>query len=130
MSTKVLEIYPGIGYKNRYLNQSYSLLLMLWVLFCIEGHETVISNDGRNAISIIESQKFDAVLLDIAMPGFSGYDVIDKLESMGKLKENKIIILTASSNIENNIDSLKERGVHSVLAKPVDSDLLLQILDP
>lgn len=111
------------------IEDNESIAKMLSEILSIEGHDTVVSHDGRNALSIIDSQKFDAILLDISMPQFSGFDVIDKLESTGKLKENKIVILTASSNIEKDIESLKERGVFSVLKKPVDSDILLGVLD-
>lgn len=105
-----------------------SISKMLSEILTIEGHEVIVSNDGRNGVQLIETQKFDGVLLDIAMPGFSGLEVIDSLEKSGKLKENKIVILTASSNIDKDVDSLKQRGVHAVLKKPVDADLLLNIL--
>ena len=106
-----------------------SISKMLADILIIEGHDPIISNDGRNGLAMIENQEFDGVLLDIAMPHFSGLDVIDALEEKGLLKKNKIIILTASSNIDQQIDSLKERGVHAVLKKPVDTDLLLSLLN-
>ncbi len=106
-----------------------SIAKMLTEIIEIEGHEAVKTNDGRNALTLIESQKFDGILLDIAMPEFSGLDVIDKLEKSGKLKENKVIILTASTLSDTKMDEMKERGVFSILRKPVDVDVLMKLLN-
>ena len=102
-----------------------SITDMLKMLLEGEDYDCTIANDGRNGLTLIENQKFDAVLLDIAMPGFSGLDVIDSLEKNGKLKENKIIVITASAVGEDTFEGLKKRGVHSILKKPVELDLLL-----
>lgn len=110
------------------VDDNQSITKMLSEILSIEGHESVVSNDGRNALTLIENHKFDAILLDIAMPEFSGLDVIDKLESTGKLKENRVLVLTASGLTDKQEDELKARGVTSVLKKPVNVELLLDIL--
>ena len=72
---------------------------------------------------------FDAVLLGLTMPNFSGYDAIDALEKSGKLKENKIIIFTANHLSQSEIENLLKRGVYSYLGLPVKLDILLKILE-
>lgn len=90
--------------------------------------ECDVSNGGRNGLSLIESNKYDAVILDISMPEFSGFDVVDALNKSGKIKENKIIIMTASVQGDEDLDVLKGKGVHSILKKPVEIDALISTL--
>jgi len=93
-----------------------------------QGMESDTSNDGRNGLDLIERNKYDAVILDISMPEFTGIDVVNALNESGKIKENKIIILSASITTDKDLSELKEKGVHSVLKKPVEIDALLSIL--
>ena len=111
------------------IEDNKSISDMLQMLLEGEDYDCTVSNDGRNGLTLIENQKFDAILLDIAMPGFSGLDVIDSLEKNGKLKENKVIILTASAIGDESFDKLKQRGVFAILKKPVDMDLLLDTIE-
>jgi DNA-binding response OmpR family regulator len=101
---------------------------MLEKFLTIKGHDCTVSQDGKNALEIMKNGKFDAVLLDLAMPHFSGYDIIDDLEKNGKLTEQKIIILTASAITNEQMDSLLKRGIKSCLKKPVTPDILLKII--
>ena len=52
----------------------------------VKGHECTVLNDGRNGLTLLERDRFDVVILDLAMPKFSGYDIIDTLEKSGKLR--------------------------------------------
>jgi len=94
----------------------------------LEDMECDVSNGGRNGLSLIESNKYDAVILDISMPEFSGIDVVNALNESGKIKENKIIIMTASVTVDDDLAHLKEKGVHSILKKPVEIDALISTL--
>ena len=95
----------------------------------LKGHQCKPSNDGLEGLKLIQEQKFDKILLDLAMPEFSGYDIIDSLEKSGKIKELKIIVLTASSISEGKIEELKRKGIVSFLKKPVKLDELLKELE-
>lgn len=90
----------------------------------VQGHQCSISNDGKNGLNLIQSEKFDVIVLDLAMPGFTGFDMLDSLEAKGLLKSLKIIILTAAELSENQIESMIKRGVKKVLKKPIPLDVL------
>jgi len=94
-----------------------------------EGHDSICAFDGRNALSLIENEKFDAVLLGLTMSDFSGYDIIDALEKKGKLKENNIIVLSSVHLSQSEIEDLLKRGVYSYLRLPVKPDVLVKILE-
>ena len=72
---------------------------------------------------------YDVVILDLAMPGFSGLDVVDALHKSGRIKEQKICILTASSAQAETTDPLLEKGVKMVLHKPMKVHELLETLE-
>ena len=93
------------------------------------SHEVSVSNDGRNGLNMIINNKFDVVLLDLAMPEFSGTDIIESLAKENKIKNQKIILFTASSKPEDEISELIKKGAHSCLKKPIDPDELLNYLE-
>lgn len=95
----------------------------------VKGHDCTVLNDGRNGLTLLQKQRFDVVLLDLAMPEFSGYDVIDALEKDDKLKENMIIVFTALVLKNGEVDELIKRGVHTCIKKPVKLDLLLKTIE-
>jgi two-component system OmpR family response regulator len=98
---------------------------MLSKYMTIKGHSCHVANDGQSGLNLIENQKFDVILLDIAMPKFSGSDVIDELCKSGKIKNQNIVTLTAST-LSGEVElTLKSKGVHSCLKKPIDPDVLL-----
>ncbi|PIW35337.1 MAG: response regulator [Nitrosopumilales archaeon CG15_BIG_FIL_POST_REV_8_21_14_020_33_23] len=103
-------------------NVSITKMLSKWLT--AKGYEVTVSNDGKNGLTMILENKFNMVLLDLSMPEFTGYDVVDELEKAGKLSEEKIVIFTASTASDEDINKLIERGVHSCLRKPVDLDVL------
>lgn len=92
----------------------------------LNGHRCMVSNDGREGLKIIQEQKFDKILLDLSMPEFSGYDILDSLEKNGKIKELKIVAFTAASISETEIKKLQRRGIYSCLKKPVKLDELFK----
>lgn len=94
----------------------------------LKGYDCTISNDGAKGLDQILSKNHDFVLLDIAMPEFSGIDIVKSLEKKGKLKENKIIVLTASSITDEDMGDLLKRGVIATMKKPVDLSQLLEVI--
>jgi len=83
-----------------------------------KGHECTVTHNGMDGLRLIKEQKWDYVLQDLAMPDFSGLDVINSLEQDGLLAENKIVVFTASSVTDSERDELVRRGVHGYLRKP------------
>ena len=109
-------------YKNDYLCKMFGTCLKK------EGHNCTCVVDGRNGLSLIETGKFDVVLLGLALPEFSGYDIINVLEKNGKLRKSNIIILSASQLSQSEIEDLLKRGVYSYLKQPVKPEILLEIV--
>jgi two-component system OmpR family response regulator len=88
------------------------------------GHSCVVSNDGREGLSLILEQPFDAILLDLTMPKFSGFDIIESLAQTGKIKEQKILVFSAGDISEDEINKLKAKGVYGSIHKTTDMSAL------
>ncbi len=93
------------------------------------GHDVTTTDNGREGLKLTRNQQFDAIFLDIAMPDFSGLDFIDALEQDGKLKDNRIVLFTASSITDDEVAELVKRGVHSCIRKPMQIEKLFEMID-
>ena len=98
---------------------------MLSTFLELKDQECTVANDGKEGLDIIKENRHDVVLLDLAMPEFDGYAVIKDLEENNMLKDRKIIVFTASTITQDELDGLVDRGVSSYILKPIDIDLLL-----
>ncbi len=94
----------------------------------LKGYDCTVSDNGKDGLDRILNEKYDVVLLDLAMPEFSGYDVITSLETAGKLKEQKLIILTVYALTGEKIKDLENRGVYAYLKKPVQLHELVNVI--
>ncbi|QUC65669.1 response regulator transcription factor [Nitrosopumilus sp. K4] len=107
------------------IDDNEQITKMLTTFLSTQNFACIITNDAKEGLKMIEEDRYDAVLLDLALPDFNGYDVIDALEKNDMLRKNKIIVFTASNISEDELDKLVKRGVTSYILKPVDIDELL-----
>jgi len=110
------------------IDDNKSITKMLEQMLKLEDYEVIATNGGRNGLTLIENSNFDAIILDLSMPEFSGLDIIDSLEKSGKINDVKIIVMTASVITDGELDDLIKRGVRTCLKKPVEPDILINIL--
>ena len=94
----------------------------------LKGYDCMVTNNGKDGLNQILAENYDVALLDLAMPEFSGYDVIESLEVTGKLKEQKLIVLTVSSITEGKMKELEKRGVYTCIKKPVQLNELVKVI--
>lgn len=84
----------------------------------INGLEEIRKNNGY----------YDVILLDLAMPEFSGLDVFNKLKEENLLKSNNVIIFTASSTQNSELDGMMKGGAKYILKKPSSIDEILDVV--
>jgi len=107
------------------IDDNEQITKMLTTFLELKNHKCTVANDGKQGLALIKENKHDVVLLDLAMPEFDGYAIIKALENKNMLKNNKIIVFTASTITQDELDQLVSRGVNSYILKPIDIDLLL-----
>ncbi len=109
------------------IDDNEDILHLLDTVISSKGHDFTQVGNGKEGVKLIEEQNFDAILLDLAMPEFSGIDVIESLKKSNKLKDQKIILFTASSATDIEIgELLQNEGVSSCIRKPVDIKTLIK----
>jgi DNA-binding response OmpR family regulator len=107
------------------IDDNEQITKMLTTFLELKEHKCTVANDGKEGLSIIKENRHDVILLDLAMPEFDGFAVIKDLEENKMLKDHKVIVFTASTITEEELDGLVNRGVSSYILKPIDIDLLL-----
>lgn len=80
------------------------------------------ATSGEKALEIVASKNFDAIVLDLAMPGMDGIEVLKRIKS--DHPEAEIIMLTGHGTIESGVEAMK-LGAEDFLEKPVDIQQLL-----
>lgn len=87
-----------------------------------EGYEVTIEGDGISGEKKALSEEFDAILLDIMLPGRDGYAVCENIRKTGS--NTPILMLTARNTNLDSILGLRQ-GADDYMAKPFDMQVLL-----
>ena len=78
--------------------------------------------DGKTALELLSSTRFDLVVLDLNLPGLDGLEVCRRLRQ-SKIEQPLVLMLTARDSVEDNITGL-EQGADDYLVKPFEPALL------
>lgn len=83
------------------------------------GVSAVVANNGAEALTLIESDEFDAVLMDIQMPIMDGYTATREIRAHDKYAEIPIIAMTANA-MQSDVEKAICAGMNAHIAKPID----------
>ncbi|HLY27092.1 MAG TPA: hybrid sensor histidine kinase/response regulator [Aggregatilineales bacterium] len=89
-----------------------------------EGYTVTIAEDGHQAMDLIKTHKFDLILLDIMMPGISGFEMLPIIRQTYSIADLPIIMATAKDQSEDIVEGLK-LGANDYVTKPIDFPVLL-----
>ena len=95
------------------------------VLNDVPGYGAVTVGDGALALEVISAVKADLVILDIDLPGLSGFDIYDRLRSRPETATIPALFMSAAMHE----DELARRELRDYLRKPFDLDDLLARVD-
>jgi PAS domain S-box-containing protein len=90
----------------------------------MQGYEILQAEDGAEGIEMVRRERPDLVLLDIMMPGMSGFEVCSQLKSDPQTAGIPIIIVTALREVEYRIQGI-EAGADEFLSRPHHREELL-----
>lgn len=85
--------------------------------FTAEGYEVLSAEDGPSGLKLARAEKPDFILLDVQMPGMTGYEVCRKLRDSAVTAQIPIAMLTGMSNI-SNMQAGFEAGADDYITKP------------
>ncbi len=103
--------------------------ISLSVLVNLLGHDTQTAHTGPDGLTAALSYRPDVIILDIGLPGMSGYELSRKLRSEPSLGETTLIALTGWGTEEDKRQAA-EAGFDFHLTKPVDLAAISAILKP
>jgi pilus assembly protein CpaE len=92
------------------------------------SHETILSADGADGLSRALTEPPDLAIIDVMMPGITGYDIVRRLREQPQTSEIPILILTARGQMIDRQTAL-QAGANDHMAKPVTPHLLLEKVD-
>lgn len=92
---------------------------LLDLLLSPEGYELTMVEDGREALEHLRTHTPDLAILDVVMPFLSGLEVADRIRRVARLKDVKIIILTASRD-ERTRELARAAQVDALVRKPLE----------
>src|SRR5689334_8355524 len=89
-----------------------------------DNYKVKVANSGERALKSVQGGKPDLILLDIMMPGLSGYDVIRELKASPESRNIPVIFLTAMTAAEDEAKGL-ELGAADYITKPISPPIVL-----
>ncbi len=92
-----------------------------------QGYRIALAFDGKSALSIIENNPIDMVLLDIMMPEMDGFEVCRQIKSKKEIANIPVIFLSAKNNTEDVIRGFELGGADYVTKPFVRSELLMRV---
>ena len=89
------------------------------------GVELLSAGDGLGAWDVVQAERPDLIILDLMMPGLSGYEVCDRVKSNPDFCNAHVIMLTAKGQEVDRLRSV-EVGADEYVTKPFDPDYLIE----
>src|SRR5699024_3004768 len=86
-----------------------------------EGYETQVSYDGREALELALNEDWNAILLDLMLPGLNGLEVCRRIR---QVKTTPIIMMTARDSVIDRVSGL-DHGADDYIVKPFAIEELL-----
>jgi DNA-binding NtrC family response regulator len=94
----------------------------LEVLLTLEGYNVKMAADGDQGLRILELDTFDLILLDLALPGRTGLELLPLIKE--RQPETPVIMITAYGTVDNVVDAIRA-GAENFVQKPWDNEKLL-----
>src|SRR5215813_3085585 len=94
----------------------------LQTLLEFEGYEVEVAESGEEGIAKLGDRSFDLLLLDLALPGRSGIEILPEIRSLDP--QISVIMITAYGTVEDAVRAM-QTGAANFLQKPWDNEKLL-----
>ncbi len=93
------------------------------------GYETIVMNDGKDIVNIVNREKPDLILMDVVMPEVNGFQATRHLHK-NKTTEHIPVILVSGKSQETDKKWGFRQGAKGYIVKPVSPDLLSETIHP
>jgi DNA-binding response OmpR family regulator len=98
---------------------------LLRLMLTRAGYDVREAEDGKRALTSVEVEAPDLIILDVLMPGMNGFDVCRRVREDSKSAHIPILILSAKTDSRSKAEGL-EAGATAYLTKPLAADQLIR----
>ncbi|MFC1966880.1 response regulator, partial [Chloroflexota bacterium] len=102
-----------------------SMRLTLGGILEDEGHNVVTVEDGYQAIEAVKKTHFDAIFMDIKMPGING---VQTFREVKKIDPKAAVVMMTAYSVEDLVKEALEEGAFAVVYKPFDIDKIIALI--
>ncbi len=89
------------------------------------GFDTEVTFSGKQALKTLGKKQIDAILLDLMMPGMSGYEVLEAVKSNPETKSIPVLIVSAD-NEDADVEKAMGLGADFFFEKPLNLDAVVK----
>ncbi len=109
-------------------DNEFNQIVATELLGVVAGMHVAIANNGQEALDKLQSATFDAVLMDVQMPGMDGHQATARIRAQPHLRELPIIAMTAHAMVRDREKCLAS-GMSDYIAKPFNPAELFAVLE-
>ncbi|MBT2623256.1 MULTISPECIES: response regulator transcription factor [Chryseobacterium] len=109
-------------------DDEHKILMSLEYSFKKNGYDVFIARDGTEVLEFLKDMVPDVILLDIMMPNLDGYSTLEIIKEQERLKNTKVIFLSAKNNPKDIERGLK-MGADAYVTKPYSIKKLMQQIE-
>ena len=121
-----------LALRNRHVllveDNEFNQIVATELLGVVAGMHVSIANNGQDALDRLQSAAFDAVLMDVQMPGMDGHQATALIRAQPHLRELPIIAMTAHAMVRDREKCLAS-GMNDYIAKPFNPAELFAVLE-
>jgi CheY-like chemotaxis protein len=92
-----------------------------------QGHHVVQAENGEQAVALAKNQVFDAILMDVNMPGLDGLDASERIRAEEQ-NQHRNFIIGITGQIDTAYSEYLAKGMNEILGKPIQPEQLLCVL--
>ncbi len=108
--------------EDNYFNQALAQIILQKL-----GYQVLTATNGQAALTILQQQQIDLVLMDIEMPGINGYETTKQLRQLPNMANLPVIAMTAHHGTDTKQACLAA-GMNDLLVKPIEAASLAKLL--
>jgi CheY-like chemotaxis protein len=106
------------------VDDSRTALFMMTTILRKERYELVTANDGEQALEVAVAERPDLILMDVIMPGKTGFEACRELKRRDDTKAIPVILVTTRGEGEN-VEAGFQSGCNDYVTKPINAQELL-----
>lgn len=95
----------------------------------LANHEADIASSALEGWDLIKKNNYDLIFVDLNIPGMSGYELLQKIQSDLQEKSTPVIIISAMPEESYLVEDVLEAGAQLFLEKPVALDELYSVIE-